>query len=217
MNERGRFITVEGSEGVGKTSNIEFICHWLQSRGMEVVRTREPGGTPRAEAIRKLLLDPGHDEPLDDDAELLLVFAARAQHLATKIRPALARGAWVICDRFTDATYAYQGGGRGIAASRIASLERFVQRELTPDLTLLLDMPVVDAQQRLQSRLEGAGGHRDRFERERLAFFESVRRTYLERATAEPERFVVIDAGRSLDEVQAMIAEALDDRISPWQ
>ena len=139
---RGRFITLEGSEGVGKSTNLARVVAFLEARGLEVVQTREPGGTPRAEAIRRLLLDPAEEEPLDQDAELLLVFAARAQHLARVIRPALARGAWVVCDRFTDATFAYQGGGRGIPAARIAELERFVQQGLAPDLTLLLDMPI---------------------------------------------------------------------------
>lgn len=132
MNRRGRFITLEGGEGVGKSTNLDWVCEWLNERGIEVVRTREPGGTPRAEAIRTLLLDPAPQEPLDDDAELLLVFAARAQHLARVIRPALARGAWVVCDRFTDATFAYQGGGRGLDRQRIATLETLVQRGLTP-------------------------------------------------------------------------------------
>ena len=140
MSKRGRFITLEGGEGVGKSTNMAFVEAWLTAQGMEVVRTREPGGTPRAEAIRELLLDPAPQEPLSVDAELLLVFAARAQHLAEKILPALARGAWVVCDRFTDATFAYQGGGRGINPARIAQLEQFVQQGLAPDLTLLLDM-----------------------------------------------------------------------------
>ena len=213
MDTRGRFITLEGGEGVGKTTNVELVCRFLGERGIEVVRTREPGGTPRAEAIRGLLLDPDIDEPLDDDAELLLVFAARAQHLARCIRPALARGAWVVCDRFTDATFAYQGGGRGLDPSRIATLERLVQGELTPDLTLLLDMPADAAQQRLASRIDGQGGQRDRFERERLGFFSRVRDAYLARADAAPERFAVIDAGQSLAAVQAAIVTALEGQL----
>ncbi|WP_163559092.1 dTMP kinase [Halomonas sp. NO4] len=216
MPQRGRFITLEGGEGVGKTTNLAWIEEWLTARGVEVVRTREPGGTPRAEAIRQLLLDPAGDEPLNDDAELLLVFAARAQHLARCIRPALARGAWVLCDRFTDATFAYQGGGRGIAAARIATLEAFVQQGLEPDLTLLLDMPVAAAQQRLQARLSAGGTGRDRFEQERTDFFEAVRRTYRERAAAAPARFAVIDADAPLEGVQARLAETLEARVAPW-
>ncbi|WP_163576557.1 dTMP kinase [Halomonas faecis] len=216
MAQRGRFITLEGGEGVGKTTNLSWVETWLTSRGVEVVRTREPGGTPRAEAIRQLLLDPVGDEPLDDDAELLLVFAARAQHLARCIRPALARGAWVLCDRFTDATFAYQGGGRGIDAARIAELEAFVQQGLEPDLTLLLDMPVAAAQRRLQARLAAGGTGRDRFEQEQSAFFEAVRNAYLARAAAAPQRFAVIDADAPLERVQAGLGEILHERVSPW-
>ncbi|WP_224750290.1 dTMP kinase [Halomonas sp. ML-15] len=205
FQEKGRFITLEGGEGVGKTTNMAWVCDWLSARGIEVVRTREPGGTPRAEAIRELLLDPTSDEPLDDDAELLLVFAARAQHLAQVIRPALARGAWVVCDRFTDATFAYQGGGRGLPVERIATLENFVQGELRPDLTLLLDMPLAAARQRLAAR----GSAPDRFEREREAFFTRVRKAYLAQAAAAPERIAVIDAAGALDEVQARLAQRL--------
>jgi dTMP kinase len=213
----GRFITLEGGEGVGKSTNLALVSDWLQSRGLEVVQTREPGGTPRAEAIRELLLDPGSDEPLDSDAELLLIFSARAQHLARIIRPALARGAWVVCDRFTDATFAYQGGGRGIVASRIAELEAFVQQGLEPDLTLLLDMPVSAAQHRLDGRIDRQGGERDRFERERASFFEAVRQAYLERAAAAPQRMVVIDASQALDEVQSRLLSELERRVSAWQ
>lgn len=216
MQGRGRFITLEGGEGVGKTTNMEWVCAWLQARGIDVVRTREPGGTPRAEAIRELLLDPGGGEPLDPDAELLLVFAARAQHLARTIRPALERGAWVICDRFTDATFAYQGGGRGLPAARIAELERFVQRGLTPDLTLLLDMPVEAAQRRLAGRLNDRGEQRDRFERERSEFFRAVREAYLARAAIEPARIAVIDAARTLPQVQAQLAERLERQMAVW-
>ncbi len=217
MTERGRFITLEGGEGVGKSTNLALVTDWLEGRGLEVVQTREPGGTPRAEAIRDLLLDPGSGEPLDSDAELLLVFAARAQHLARVIRPALARGVWVVCDRFTDATFAYQGGGRGIASSRIAELEAFVQQGLEPDLTLLLDMPVSGAQHRLEGRLDRQGGERDRFERERSSFFEAVRLAYLARAAAAPERMVVVDASAALCEVQARLLSELERRVSAWR
>ncbi|MGQ7287408.1 dTMP kinase [Vreelandella venusta] len=217
MSKRGRFITLEGGEGVGKSTNVAFVEAWLQERGIEVVRTREPGGTPRAEAIRGLLLDPSFDEPLHSDAELLLMFAARAQHLAQKIVPALERGAWVICDRFTDATFAYQGGGRGIAIDRIAQLEQFVQKGLSPDLTLLLDMSPEAAKERLEGRLRDQQTQRDRFEQEQVTFFEAVRRAYLERAAAAPQRFAIVDAGQALDQVQASLAQALEERIAIWQ
>lgn len=210
---RGRFITLEGGEGVGKSTNIGLVCDFLEGHGLEVVRTREPGGTPRAEAMRELLLDPAQEEPLADDAELLLVFAARAQHLARRIRPALARGAWVVCDRFTDATFAYQGGGRGIDFAHIAALEALVQQGLQPDLTLLLDMPVDAAQQRVTAR----GGERDRFERERGDFFTAVRQAYLQRAEAAPQRFAIIDASQSLEHVQTSIRACLQERLGAWK
>ncbi|ASK18334.1 MULTISPECIES: dTMP kinase [unclassified Halomonas] len=217
MSKRGRFITLEGGEGVGKSTNVAFVETWLQERGIEVVRTREPGGTPRAEAIRGLLLDPSFDEPLHSDAELLLMFAARAQHLAQKIVPALERGAWVICDRFTDATFAYQGGGRGIETDRIAQLEQFVQKGLSPDLTLLLDMSPDAAKERLEGRLRDQQTQRDRFEQEQVTFFEAVRRAYLARAAAAPQRFAIVDAGQALDQVQASLAQALEERVAIWQ
>lgn len=201
---RGRFITVEGSEGVGKSSNLAFIEDYLAVHGKSVVRTREPGGTALGEKIRALLLDAGQTG-MCDDAELLLMFAARAQHLAEVIRPALARGKWVLCDRFTDATYAYQGGGRGIPRQRIAVLEAWVQGDLRPDHTLLLDMPVAAGLARA-----GARSAPDRFEQEQQAFFERVRQTYLERARAEPERIRVINAAPELEQVQAALARELD-------
>ncbi|MEC9482714.1 MAG: dTMP kinase [Halomonas sp.] len=210
--QMGRFITLEGGEGVGKSTNMDAVCRWLEARGVEVVRTREPGGTPRSESIRQLLLDPDQKEPLCDDAELLLIFAARAQHLERLVRPALARGAWVVCDRFTDATFAYQGGGRGIERARIEQLESWVQQGLQPDLTLLLDMPVAAAQQRVTQR----GGVRDRFERERQAFFVAVRDAYLQRAEEYPRRFEVIDAALSLPEVREAIEACLDARWEAW-
>ena len=217
MTKRGRFITLEGGEGVGKSTNVSFVAEWLEAQGLEVVRTREPGGTTRGEAIRGLLLDPTPQEPLHTDAELLLMFAARAQHLAEKILPALARGAWVVCDRFTDATFAYQGGGRGIALERIAVLEHFVQQGLSPDLTLLLDMPEEAAKQRLESRLRDRSEQRDRFEQEQADFFQAVRNAYLARAEEAPERFAVIDAQHSLNTVQAQIRHALLERIAEWR
>ena len=195
----GLFITLEGPEGAGKSTNREYLAERLRERGIEVVLSREPGGTPLAERIRELLLAPS-DEAMDSDTELLLVFAARAQHLAQVIRPALARDAVVLCDRFTDATYAYQGGGRGLGEARIAELERFVQGELRPDLTLVFDLPVEVGLSRAAAR-----GRLDRFEQEERGFFEAVRRTYLQRAAAVPTRYRVLDAAQSLDAVQRAI------------
>ncbi|WP_404413412.1 dTMP kinase [Vreelandella aquamarina] len=216
MKQRGRFITLEGGEGVGKSTNLQWVVEWLKQQGLTVISSREPGGTPRAEAIRELLLDPAPVEPLSSDAELLLMFAARAQHLNEKILPALKQGAWVVCDRFTDATYAYQGGGRGINVERIATLERFVQHDLQPDLTLLLDMPAEAGAQRVASRLSQSGGERDRFEREQQAFFSAVRDAYLQRAHQAPQRFAVIDAEQSLEAVQASIECVLAERVPSW-
>ncbi len=200
----GRFITIEGGEGVGKTTNITYIREWLQSRGIPHLVTREPGGTPYAEKIRGLLLEH-QEERVDAVAELLLIFASRAQHLARCIRPALARGTWVVCDRFTDATYAYQGAGRQLGMDKVATLEQMVQGDLRPDLTLVLDIDPREGLRRARAR-----GDLDRFETEQLAFFESVRRAYLELAAAHPDRYAVIDAAQPLDEVQRAIAGALE-------
>lgn len=208
----GYFITLEGGEGVGKTTNVRFLVDHLRARGLEVVQTREPGGSPQAERIRELLLAPTVDDPLVADTELLLMFAARAQHLAATIRPALARGAIVVCDRFTDATYAYQGAARGLDAERIAVLEQFVQKGVQPDLTLLLDMPVVAARTRVETR----GKPLDRFEHEAAAFFDKVRQGYLERAAQSAGRMIVIDAAGSLESVQAQLATVLDDHLLRW-
>ncbi len=199
--DRGRFITLEGGEGVGKSTNLAFVKAHLEAAGLEVVATREPGGTPLAEEIRALLLAV-REEPMADLSELLMIFAARAQHLATLIEPALARGAWVLSDRFTDATYAYQGGGRGLEVRVIALLEQLVQGDLRPDLTLYLDTPLEIAEARL------AGRDLDRFEREQRAFFERVRGVYLQRSV-EP-RFRVIDASVPLERVQRALATELD-------
>ncbi len=199
----GRFITVEGIEGVGKSTNIEFIQRQLQAAGREVVLTREPGGTPLAEAIRGLLLDPTYTG-MDPRCELQLVFAARAEHLARVIRPALAQGKWVLCDRFTDATYAYQGGGRGIDTAIIASLETLVQGTFRPDLTLLLDVTVAVGLARAGKR-----GSLDRFEQERVDFFERVRLCYLDMAREHAARYRVIDAAQPLDGVQRELAGVL--------
>ncbi len=199
----GRFITLEGIEGVGKSTNLEFVAGYLAQRGRRVVVTREPGGTPLGERIRELLLDPVTSLP--PMSELLLMFAARAAHLEQVVRPALAGGEWVVCDRFTDATYAYQGGGRGLPAQKIQWLEQIVQGELRPDLTILLDASPQVARQRQTGR-----GAPDRFEREAEAFFARVRATYLMRARAEPGRFRVIGADRALGEVRADLRQALD-------
>ncbi len=201
----GRFITLEGGEGVGKSSNLEFIRRHLEAAGKTVIITREPGGTPLGEHVRGLLLDHRHDG-MSADAELLLMFAARAEHLAQVIRPALAADKWVLCDRFTDATYAYQGGGRGIAAERIAALETWVQGDLRPDLTLLLDAPVAVGMARAGRRAAKA----DRFEREQTAFFEQVRHAYLELAERCAERYRVIDASQALSAVQDQLRHVLD-------
>jgi dTMP kinase len=199
----GRFITVEGIEGVGKTTNIDFIHRQLQAAGREVLLTREPGGTPLAEAIRGLLLDPEYTG-MDARCELQLVFAARAEHLAKVIRPALEQGKWVLCDRFTDATYAYQGGGRGIETSIIAALEMLVQGDFRPDLTLLLDVPVAVGLARAGKR-----GALDRFEQEQVDFFDRVRMCYLDMAREHPARYRVINAVQPLDQVQQELAAVL--------
>lgn len=203
MHSRGRFLTLEGTEGVGKTTNLLFIRQWLEQHGIEVVQTREPGGTPLAEEIRELLLAP-RNESVDSTAELLLVFAARAQHLAGVIKPALERGAWVLCDRFTDATYAYQGAGREMGHETISALEGLVQGELRPDMTLLLDLPVEIGLARAHARNQP-----DRFEAEKVEFFGRVRNAYLQQAAADPERVRVIDAAKTLEQVQQQIAAEL--------
>jgi len=199
----GKFITVEGIEGVGKTTNMEFIRRQLRAAGKLVVVSREPGGTPLGEAIRALLLDPEYTG-MDSTCELQLMFAARAEHLAKVIRPALERGEWVLCDRFTDATYAYQGGGRGIDAGKIAALEGLVQGDFRPDLTLLLDVPVEVGLGRANHR-----GALDRFEQEEVAFFSRVRAAYLELAARHSDRYRVIDASKPLDEVQRQLDDVL--------
>ena len=204
---KGQFITVEGTEGVGKSTNMAFIEDWLKKAGKELVITREPGGTELGEKLRSVLLD-AKEQSMSDDTELLLMFAARAQHLHEVIKPALAAGKWVLCDRFTDATYAYQGGGRGIEMSRIAQLEQWVQADLRPDMTLILDLPV-------DVGLERAGKRSapDRFELEKHDFFNKVRDTYLARAAAQPERYQVIDASPSINEVQTSIQSVLEKMV----
>ena len=203
----GRFITVEGIEGVGKSTQVAALARNLEARGLEVCVTREPGGTPLAERIRSVVLERGAED-VPPVAELLLMFAARAVHLGGLIEPALRAGRWVVCDRFTDATYAYQGGGRGLDPTTIASLEGWVQGARRPDLTLLLDLPVARALERARRR----GGETDRFESQRLEFFERVRRVYLERAAREPGRIVVIDASGSPEEVALAVTRTIEER-----
>ena len=200
---KGKFITVEGIEGVGKTTNIGFIHQQLKAAGRDVVLTREPGGTPLGEAVRGLLLDPEYTG-MDSTCELQLMFAARAEHLAKLVWPALQKGQWVLCDRFTDATYAYQGGGRGIDTGVIARLEDLVQGDFRPDLTLLLDVPVETGLARAGKR-----GALDRFEQEKVEFFERVRAAYLEMAKRSPERYRVIDASQPLVAVQQQLDAVL--------
>lgn len=207
----GKFITIEGGEGVGKSTQIGRLRDFVAERNIEVVVTREPGGTQRAERIRELLLETS-DEPMPGVCELLLMFAARSTHIENVIRPALARGAWVICDRFTDATYAYQGGGRGLSLEHIAVLEQMVQGELRPDLTLLLDAPLDVSAARASAR-NAAAGTSDRFERERRDFFERVRGAYLQRARQEPKRFAVIDATQRLEAVTDAIQQVVAERL----
>jgi dTMP kinase len=213
---RGKFITIEGGEGVGKSTQIAALramiaSHSAGGKQVEVVLTREPGGTARADRIRELLLTRG-DEPMPVMCELLLMFAARSTHIENVIRPALERGQWVVCDRFTDSTYAYQGGGRGVAQEHIETLERLVQGSLRPDLTVLLDAPVEVGAARVDARAV-AGDARDRFESEQHAFFERVRAAYLERARREPQRFVVVDGTAARDVVSAAILAAVRSRL----
>ncbi len=203
---QGRFITFEGGEGVGKSTQIRRASAWLEAEGVEVVLTREPGGTPRAEQLRRILLERT-DEPMPQSCELLLMFAARACHLANLIEPAMARGAWVLCDRFTDATYAYQGGGRGLPAADIDALVRIVHPQRQPDFTVLLDAPVAVGMARARTRNGNDGP--DRFESERAEFFERVRQNYLQRAAQEPARFRVVDATGALEHVEFAIRAAL--------
>ena len=202
------FLTVEGVEGVGKSTHIETIKNFLDERDTPCILTREPGGTPVAERIRELLLAVHEDEALCELSELLLVFAARAQHLERVVKPALAQGKWVICDRFTDATYAYQGGGRGLDVAIIAGLESLIQGELKPDLTIILDLDP-----RIGMRRASERGELDRFEREQIEFFDKVRRTYLDIAAADPQRCVVIDAASDLATVSADLLKILNSSL----
>lgn len=202
---RGRFITLEGGEGAGKSTQLQTVAACLTAAGIPFLTTREPGGTPRAEAIRGLLLSPGEAEPMASETELLLMFAARAQHVKQRIAPALAAGTWVLCDRFTDATRAYQGGGRGLDLSQIEALAAWVHGDCWPDLTLLLDVPAAQGLARAAKR-----SAKDRIEQETLAFFERVRAHYLAQAAAEPERFRVIDAAPAEATVTAQVTATVE-------
>lgn len=204
----GLFITIEGGEGAGKSTQIANARAWLDARGHDVLVTREPGGTTLGERIRDVLLDVQHRQ-LDARTELLLMFAARNQLLAERIRPALAAGRTVLCDRFTDATWAYQGGGRGLPDEAIAALERLVHEDLQPDLTLLLDLDPAVGRARIATRRESE----DRIEREDAAFFQRVRDAYLRRARAHPERFAVIDADGDPGTVQQRLEDMLQERL----
>ncbi len=205
---RGKFITVEGIEGVGKSTNIDFLSSIIEEKGFTVLRTREPGGTPMAERIRQMLLEHG-EEPLPDIAELLLFFASRSLHISNTIRPALAAGQWVVCDRFTDASRAYQGHGRGLDLETINLMAEWVQEDLQPDLTLLLDAPAEVGMERADKR-----GAADRLDSEEADFFRRARAGYLELAAAEPERFAVVDASQDLAQVQAAIALEINRLLS---
>ncbi|EUC71485.1 thymidylate kinase [Alcanivorax sp. 97CO-5] len=201
----GRFITLEGGEGAGKSSNLVWLAEALRAEGKTVMVSREPGGTALAESIREVLLAPSN-EVMADDTELLLVFAARAQHLEQKIRPALARGEWVLCDRFVDATWAYQGAGRGLDSAAIAALEALVIRDTRPDMTILFDVPVEVGMARAGKRAA-----LDRIEQEDRAFFDRIRQCYLARAAQEPNRFRTVDASQPLESVQQQLARIVEE------
>jgi dTMP kinase len=197
----GKFITFEGIDGVGKSSHVSFITEYFRQHGIEVVATREPGGTPLGETLRSIVLN----EKMHGDTEALLVFASRREHLARVIEPALARGAWVVCDRFTDSTYAYQCGGRGLDPSRVAPLEHFVHSQRQPDLTLLFDVPVNVARE----RLDRGTSNPDKFEREQGEFFTRVRQVYLDRAAQFPQRITIVDSSQTIETVQDRLREHL--------
>lgn len=201
--QTGKFITIEGTEGVGKSTNIAFIKSWFEGKNISLLHTREPGGTPFAEEIRELLLSQ-REEAVDAKSELLLMYAARAQHVSQKIKPALEQGQWVLCDRFSDASFAYQGAGRALGLNKLSELDQWVLEGFKPDLTILLDLPVEVGLSRAQER-----GPIDRFEEEKVEFFEQVRNGYLQIAQQEPERVKIVDARGSLEEVQQQIEQVL--------
>ena len=204
VRTKGRFITVEGTEGVGKSTNMAYVKQWLEHKGHEVIHTREPGGTPFAEEIRELLLSK-REEKVNSQTELLLMFAARCQHVYQKIQPALEQGVWVLCDRFTDASFAYQGAGRDLGFDKLRQLEEWSLQGFKPDLTLMLDLPIEVGLERARQR-----GPADRFEEEKIEFFNKVRQGYLDIATAEPERMKVINAEGTVEEVQQQIEQTLE-------
>ena len=208
----GFFLTIEGCEGAGKTTAKTVVLEWLRQAGRDFIETREPGGTPLAEQLRHLVLSE-HEEAVSDTTELLMVFAARCQNLAERIEPALAQGKVVVCDRFTDATYAYQGGGRGISDRRIATLEELVQGDRRPDMTLLLDVEPELGLARAKGRAMEQGGELDRIEQEAIEFFHRVRQVYLDRAGQFPDQYVVIDGSQPLEMVQANITRILAERL----
>lgn len=207
--KKGLFITLEGIEGVGKSTNLQFLQSYLEQQGIHLLVTREPGGTEIAEAIRQVLLTP-YQEQMAIETELLLVFAARAQHIQHVILPALTQGQWVLCDRFTDASYAYQGYGRGIPLERIAFLEKWIQKSLRPDLTLLLDAPLEIALKRAKRRK----GAPDRIEAETHEFFAKIRQGYLERANANPERYSIINAAQPREAVRRQLRKIMQELIN---
>ncbi|NPA72360.1 MAG: dTMP kinase [Gammaproteobacteria bacterium] len=209
----GQFITLEGTEGAGKSTNLAFIQTFLSEQGIEVIVTREPGGTEIGEAIRTILLDNALTE-MTSDTELLLIFAARAQHIQEKIQPALAAGTWVISDRFTDASYAYQGAARSMGFERIAEIERWVQQGFQPDTTFIFDLPVEVGMARVRARSAETGQVIDRFETEKQDFFEKVRSGYLNRAAAAPARYEILDASQPISSVQTAIQARLETMLA---
>ena len=206
---RGKFITIEGQDGAGKSTNVSAMKEYLSSNSIDFIHTREPGGTELGEKLRELLLNSS--ESIADKSELLMMFAARAQHIESVIEPALSSGTWVLCDRFTDASYAYQGAGRGISFDDIALLESYVQQGLAPDLTLVLDLPVQLSEQRAGQRSAP-----DRFEQQQQDFKQKVRDCYLRRAQDEPTRMKVIDASKPLDDVKASVINVLSEFCSSY-
>ncbi|PHS30136.1 MAG: dTMP kinase [Methylophaga sp.] len=207
---KGKFITIEGIEGAGKSTQLAFIQKYLDEQGQSLTVTREPGGTELGEQIRELLLTP-RPQGMAVDTELLLMFAARAEHIEQVIQPALDRGDWVLSDRFTDATFAYQGGGRGISQQRITEIADWTLKGLQPDLTFLFDLPVEVGQQRVLSRNEGV----DRFEQEKVDFFQRIKECYLERAQHDPSRMKIIDANQSITDIQIQLSTLLDSLLTP--
>lgn len=202
--ERGKFITIDGVEGAGKSTQIEFICEYLKAKGVNVILTREPGGTDVGEKIRTLLLSNSTGK-MHADTELMLMFAARNEHIQNKIMPALGRGDWVLSDRFTDSSYAYQGGGRGLDMERITQLESWVVQDFAPDMTLLLDVPVEVGMSRVESR-----GKKDRIEMEKMDFFDRVRQAYIARSEEFPDRIKLIDSSQTIEHTTKQIGEILD-------